>query len=410
MYKHRCICRLCDSTDVSKVISLSETPAANSFLKPEHISLEEIYYPLNVYHCGNCGHLQLLDVVDQRELFDQYIYVSGTSSVMENYLKSQARRIIDKLKLAPGSLVVEFGANDGTFLRFFKQFGMKVVGVDPARNITKEIIDIPIITDFFDKKVAQSILSKYGHADLICAYNVCAHIDNLRGAIEGVSILLADKGQFVFEVGYLADVYNKGLFDTIYHEHLDYHRVEPLSKFFSSCDMTLVHTERSDIQGGALVGYVTKKDEIRSESVDLMIAEERANGLHLRHTYVDWSKMIDLNGQNILNLLRNIKGNGHTIAAYGAPAKATTLMHHYCIDSSIIDYIVDDNKLKQGTLTPGLHIPVKDPSYLYVDNPDFIIVLAWNFADSIIKNHAKMLDLGTKFIVPLPVIKVIANL
>ena len=337
-YHHkRTCCRLCRSEELKRVLHLTATPPANAFVTEADLAVGQVAYPLDVYRCGECGHLQLLDIIDPKELFSHYVYVSSTSPVMVNYLRDQASRIIDWYGLKPGDLVVEIGSNDGTLLRFFKKAGMRVLGVDPAENIAPSESDVPNITDFFGVEVAHRIRQEYGLAKVICAYNVCAHIDDFQGVIDGVQALLADDGCFVMEVGYLYDVYRKALFDTVYHEHVDFHRVGPLNRFFSANDFALVHAEQSDIQGGALVVYVARDEMRLDDSVAALIDMERDAGLEDAETFERWEETIRQKGNELSILLHGLKQAGKSIAAYGAPAKATTLMYHFGLDSRLLD-------------------------------------------------------------------------
>ena len=401
-HRKRTECRLCRSDKLECVVNLTPTPPANAFVTAEQIKTPQVAYPLDVYRCGACGHLQLLDIIDPKELFSHYVYVSSTSPVMVEYLRKQAQRIIERAGLNPGDLVVEFGSNDGTLLRFFKEAGMRVLGVDPAANVVPSMADVPTITDFFNFDVARRIRDEHGSAKVVCAYNVCAHIDDLQSVIDGVGALLTHDGQFVFEVGYLYDVYRKTLFDTVYHEHVDFHHVEPLQKFFSANGMTLVHAEQSDIQGGALVGYVASGERQPNDSVATLIGMEHSAGLDKAETFQRWGQAIRRKGDELSILLRGLKQAGKSIAAYGAPAKATTLMYHFGLDTAVLDYIVDDNPIKQGMYTPGLHVPVLAPSVLYERKPDYVLLLAWNFAESIIARHSHYAGDRGRFITPLP--------
>lgn len=381
---------------------MTPTPPANALISPSERDREQIAYPLDVYRCADCGHLQLLDIVDPKMLFSHYVYVSSTSPVMVGYLRDQANAIIARLGLKPGDLVVEIGSNDGTMLRFFKAAGMRVLGVDPAANIVPDPTDVETITDFFDARLGARIREQYGPAAAVCAYNVCAHVDDLQGVLKGVRALLAPKGHFVFEVGYLLDVYRKTLFDTIYHEHVDFHHVGPLRAFFERNGLKLVHAERSDIQGGALVGYVGAPGETEDDSVAALVAEEREAGLDSADTFRFFGEKIARRRDELNALLTGLRARGKTIAAYGAPAKATTLMYHFGIDRSVIEYIVDDNPIKQGLLTPGLHVPILATDVLYQRKPDYVLLLAWNFADSIVARHRNYAGRASRFILPLP--------
>jgi SAM-dependent methyltransferase len=400
-HHRRSDCRLCGSQALELVLKLTPTPPANAMVSAADRPLPQPVYPLDVYRCDGCGHLQLLDIVDPKLLFSHYVYVSSTSPVMVRYLQEQCAAVIKRARLEPGDLVVEIGSNDGTLLRFFKAAGMRVLGVDPASNVVPDKSEIETLTDFFGGDLGCQIREKYGPARAICAYNVCAHIDDLRGVVNGVRTLLAPDGQFVFEVGYLLDVYRKTLFDTVYHEHVDYHHVEPLRDFFARCGLKLLHTERSEIQGGALVGYVGSPERTEEASVPAMIADERAAGLHRADTFLKWSDTIRQRGEELMALVRGLKAAGKSIAAYGAPAKATTLMYQFGLDGSVLEYIVDDNPIKQGLFTPGLHLPVLPVETLREHKPDYVVLLAWNFAESIVAKHRGYAPSG-RFILPLP--------
>jgi len=400
-------CRLCNSSILTNVLQLKPTPPANSLISKSDLDVHQEVFPLDVFRCQDCGHLQLLGIVNPDLLFKKYVYVSGTSSVMVKYLEGECNAIIKRLNLNPGDLVVEIGSNDGTLLRFFKQKGMRVIGVDPAKNVLPDAGQIETIPDYFSERVAAEILQRYGPAKAICAYNVCAHIDNLAEVIRGVKVLLDQDGQFVFEVGYLLDVFKNNYFDTIYHEHLDFHHVKSLKPFFDLHGLSLVHAERSDIQGGALVGYVGQDGRVADSSVEEMINEEILSGICEAKCFIDWGKKISKNGEELKIFLQGLRNAGYSIAAFGAPAKATTLMYHFGLDGSVINYIVDDNPLKQGLYTPGFHIPIFSADRLLFDPPDYLLILAWNFADSIIENHASYLKASGRFIIPLPFLKII---
>ncbi len=408
-HHRRTTCRLCDSGDFERVIALTPTPPANALVPESALAEQQTAYPLDVYRCASCGHLQLLDIVDPRILFSTYLYVSSTSPVMVNFLADQAKTMIDRLGLKPGDLVVEFGSNDGTLLRFFRDAGMRVVGIDPAANIAPDEPGIEAIKGFFDERTAAEVRERFGPAALVCAYNVCAHIDDLQGVARGVKALIGDNGHFVFQVGYLLDVYQKTLFDTIYHEHVDFHHVEPLRGFFDRHGMSLLHAERSDIQGGALIGYVGGAGKTADATVDGLITLERAAGLDRAETFRQYSKKIDVRKNELMSVLQGLKARGKSIAGYGAPAKATTLMHHFALDRALIDYIVDDNPLKQGMYTPGLHVPVVATTEIYRRKPDYVLVLAWNFAESIIARHRDYAGSNGRFITPLPDLQILGN-
>ena len=410
-YVHRETCRLCTGRNVSKVFALAPTPLANAFVTADKLDQEQDRYPLDVWFCNDCGHLQLLDVVDPSVLYAHYVYVSGTSPVFVRHFKDYAGYVIENFQPAPAGLVVDIGSNDGTLLRFFKEAGRRVLGVDPAQEISEQTraSGIPVIVDYFSPVLADRIRSEHGAASVIAANNVIAHIDDLAGVMEGVRRLLAPDGVFVFEVSYLGAVVENTLFDTIYHEHIDYHSVTPFLAFFSHCGLELIEAVRVDSHGGSLRGVVQIKGGPRrqGQSVRLMLDYEEAAGLNRPETYAAFADHIDGLRTELSGLLHRLKSEGKRIAGFGAPAKLTTLMYHFGLEADLIDFVVDDSPLKQGHYTPGMHIPVVPAQELYNRKPDYVVILAWNFAKPIIEKHSAFREAGGRFIVPLPKVEVI---
>lgn len=409
-HHRRSKCRLCGGTRLTGVFSLTPTPPANAFVPAALLAEAQETFPLDVFFCEDCAHVQLLDVVDPALLFEDYVYVSGTSPVFVKHFEDYARDVEDRFRPASGSLVVDIGSNDGTLLRFFKEAGMTVLGIDPAREIARRASESGIETraDFFTPEAARDIRDEKGPAAVVTANNVFAHIDDLKGVTEGVRTLLAPDGVFVFEVSYLADVYEKTLFDTIYHEHLDYHSVKPLVAFFAANGMELIEAVRVDSHGGSLRGMAQPAGGGRpvGASVAELVELEETIGLDRAETWVAYAGRIEVLKAEMLSLLGRLKAEGKTIAGFGAPAKATTLMYHFGIGPEFIDFIVDDSPLKQGLFTPGMHIPVVPSESIYEKRPDCLIVLAWNFAQPIMGRHAAYRDGGGHFIVPLPTLEV----
>merc|ERR1712166_586678 len=411
----RTTCRLCDSTLLSPALTLQPTPPANSFLA-EIPAEPETRYPLDVRFCEQCKHLQLVGIVNPEILFRNYVYVSSTSPVMVNHLLQYSKEAIEKQSLDAGDFVVEFGSNDGCLLQHFKDQGMLVLGVDPARNLAAQATASGILTipEFFNQETAELIQAEHGQPMLICANHCCAHIDDLPSVIRGVKALLHADGLFVMEVGYLLEVYNGNLFDTIYHEHCDFHRVAPLVRFFQRYGLHIFDCKVVNIQGGSLRVFVGHKDRTEVPGGNLRVQEhlrlESSAGLNELHTFKSWDQKIKKTGHELMSMIAGLRAAGHTIAAYGAPAKATTLMLMFGFEEGTIDYIVDDNPFKQGLYSPGLHIPVVPFERLFQAKPDYVLVLAWNFANAIIEKHKNLLSLGTRFIVPLPDVRVVSAL
>jgi SAM-dependent methyltransferase len=408
---HRTTCRLCDGTRFHKVLNLIPTPPANAFVPSERRSEIQICYPLDVYFCDSCAHLQLMDIVDPEVLFRNYVYVSGTSPSFIRHFEEYASDCIARFNPLRGALAVDIGSNDGTLLRFFKSAGMSILGIDPARKIAEEATRQGLETwpEFLSPSIVRRIVAEKGRASLVTANNVFAHVDDLAGLTKCIHDLLADDGVFIFEVSYAADVHANVLFDTIYHEHLDYHTVAPLLPFFERHGLELFAARRVNTHGGSLRGYVQRRSgpNNRQDSVDILVADERARRLDKITGWTEFAARIDRLGRDLSQTLADLKSKGKRIAGFGAPAKATTLMYRFGLGTDVIDYIVDDSPLKQGLFTPGKHVPVVPWSHTETLWPDYMVILAWNFADAIIANHREYLDKGGHFIVPLPELRIV---
>lgn len=405
-------CRLCDSTALEQVIELTPTPPGNNFLRADELGQPEPVYPLTVNFCNQCFHVQLGHVVKPSILFrHNYSYATGISPVFIEHLANYARDMVQRYQLPPGSLVGDIGSNDGTCLRFFKEAGLKVLGIDPAKDLALRATEAGIETlpEFFNRACAERVLAKYGPAKFITSHNACAHIDDLAGVLEGVKLWLADDGLFGCEVGYLLDVYQNVWFDTIYHEHVDFHSVAPFDKFLARHGMELIHAERVAPQGGSIRLIAQKKGGLRKRdsSVQALIDLERNAGLHEASSFKAYNARINKVKTDLSAIVRSLKARGHSIAAFGAPTKSTTLLCHFELGDGILDYIVDDSPIKQGLFSPKFHIPILPASEIYKRKPDYLVVLAWNFAESIMRTHARYRAEGGRFILPMPEARVL---
>jgi SAM-dependent methyltransferase len=396
---------------LTKVCTLTPTPPANAFVSIDQLGDEQITFPLELFFCENCKHLQLLDVVNPEELFRDYVYVSGTSVSFVKHFEEYANSCINDFGLSANDIVIDIGSNDGTLLKFFKDKKLHVLGIDPARAIAREASDKGIETwpQFFDETIVNKILVEKGQVSLVTANNMFAHADDLSGIVENIRSLLKPGGIFVFEVSYLGAVFENTLFDTIYHEHVAYHSVIPLVTFFDSKHMDFFAAERITSHGGSLRGMVQLKGGLRKAdgSVQALINYEQKIALNLSCTWIAYAAKINTLKTELVGLIDSLKKDGKTIAGFGAPAKATTLMHHFGLGPDTIDFISDDAPLKQGLYSPGLHIPILSTEAIYEKKPDYVILLAWNFAPQIMEDHQNYVNSGGRFIVPLPEIRVI---
>ena len=406
-YYHRETCRMCAGRDLTKVLELTPTPPGNRVLTEGETRLSQPAYPLDLYFCTKCFHVQLGDVVDPTILYQRsYSYVSATSPVFVAHLREYAEQTILKRGLAPGDLVVDIGSNDGTCLSFFKQAGMRVLGIDPATEIAARATasGIETLPEFFGLDLARRLREERGPARLITSHNACAHIDDLDGVVNGVRHWLADGGLFIVEVGYVLDVYENLWFETIYHEHVDYHSVAPFRTFFARHDMDLVAAERIAPQGGSIRLTAQKRPGPVSvePSVGELIELERTSGLQSAASLVEFGRRVQVAKERLLEILRSLRAAGKSIAGFGAPTKATTLTMHFGIGTDLLDFIVDENPLKQGMFTPGNHIRIGPADLIYERRPDYLLILAWNFAASIMQRQARYAREGGQFILPMP--------
>lgn len=399
-------CRICGETNLTQVLSFGATPLANAFLTRDALDAGEEWFPLDVFLCCDCGLLQLLDVVDPALLFRNYLYVSSTSPSFVKHFEDYAAAVIEQWDVPATSLVVEIGSNDGILLRPFRSRGMRVLGVDPAEAIAAAATAAGLETwpRFFDHKVAREIRHQHGPARVIAANNVFAHADDLHGILDGVNELLHPAGVFVFEVSYVLDVVEKTLFDMTYHEHLCYHAVRPLEHLFESHGLQMLDAQRVPTHGGSLRGVVQRQGGVhgRRPSVEHLRRLEVVAELDKPATYVAFGKRVDTLRDRLQRLVRELKGQDKRIIGFGAPAKLTTLMHYFQIGPNVVDFIVDDSPLKQQRFTPGFHIPILAVEEMYRAKPDYVLILAWNFAEAILKKHQAFRQAGGRFIVPLP--------
>ena len=404
-------CRVCKSTKLINVLQFGMTPLANAFLKKEQLDLPEVFYPLEVYFCENCTFLQLGHVVSPELLFKNYVYVSSTSPVFVNHFKEFATQVIKRFDLNKKSLVVDIGSNDGILLKPFKEQGVRVLGIEPAAHIAEMAKRDGIETEakFFSINLAKQIVRRRGKAKIVTGTNVFAHIDDLDEVIKGVNEILTDDGVFITESPYLVDFLKKRYFDLVYHEHLSYWAIEPLIKLFNRFGMAVVDAQKVPVHGGSIRVFAVKGRRLKETNAKVKVFQDLEQEMQLSdiNTYLKYASKILENKKRLISLLTNLKLKGNRIVAYGAPAKSNTLLNYFKIGREFIDYIVDDSPLKQGLFTPGTHIPVLPPTRLKRDNPQYLFILAWNFADSIIKKHAWFKDKGGKFIIPVPSPKII---
>jgi hypothetical protein len=404
--EHRCL--VCDSRCVEEFLDLGDTALANQFLREDQLGSSEPKYPLRVGFCHNCGHVQLMESVPPLAMFENYLYISSASDTLKNHLWDLSDELVHRYRLGTRDLVIDIGCNDATLLQGFKRHGVRTLGVDPARNLTTLTSDngIERYTDLFTAASAQNIAAQCGHAALVTATNTFPHIQDLSDFIRGVQAVLRARGVFVIEMHYLLDLIEQVAFDTIYHEHVSYWALGPMKKLFERNGMSIVDAERVPLHHGQLRVHVQRQGEgVIHDRVNKILAEEKKASLDRFDTYKDFAaKALEIK-KRLHQTLVDFVDKGHNVAGYGAPAKGNTLLGFLEIGRDLLPYIVDRSPLKQGLYTPGTHIPVVPPERLLADQPDYVLLLAWNFVDEIVEQQAEYRRRGGKFMVPVPEVR-----
>jgi SAM-dependent methyltransferase len=379
------------------MLDMGSLPLANRLQSLDSTSDE--VYPLVVYYCHNCALIQLADLVPRNEMFSDYVYLTSASKTMTEHFDRYAETVTHRLDLTSKDNVLDVGSNDGTLLKAFQRKGVRVLGIEPARNVASiaQKGGVPTLTEYFDLKLTKRLEK----VRLVTANNIMSHVGNLRDFLATVAQVLRPDGLFVFEVPWVADVLRNKSFDMIYHEHLSYFGLKPLSKALREAGLFLVDLEYYPaIHGGTFRGFACRSsDEPSPVAKEMSTREEKeADFWALR----DFSERVPKLAQDLRNVLLGLKKEGKRIAGYGAPAKATILLNYCNIGRDILDYASDTTPLKQGKFVPGVRVPVVSPQLAKTKPPDYYLLLAWNFREEILAKEKEFLDRGGKFVVPFP--------
>ena len=400
-------CRVCDSRDLQPFLDLGCTALANSFVHPDRAGHDEPQFPLRVVLCAGCGLVQIDEEVPPETLFKHYIYVSGTSDLILAHAKSLAAQFTQRYGLKKGDLVLEAASNDGTVLKAFQQYSVRTVGIEPAENIAADANTqgIETLCEFFNVATAEKVRERYGPAKVILARHVLAHVADLHGFVKGFTVVLDKDGVGVVEVPHLVPYYTNLEYDTIYHEHLCYFSLRVLKTLFGRFGMELVDVQEVPIHGGCIVVTVQHRGGPHQASpavADLLQREAQA-GLDRLEPWLDFARRVSWSKTALLGEIDRLRASGRKLAGYGAPAKGMTLLSYCGIGPERIPYLVDKSPHKQGLLTPGHHIPIRRPEKLLEDQPDVVLLLAWNFTPEIAVQQAEYRRRGGRFLLPIPV-------
>ncbi len=403
-------CRSCGSTDAAQILDLGVQPLANNLLTPADLAKPEPKFPLRLAVCQSCWLLQITDLVPPVDLFSDYLYFSSFSDLMLRHSREACDGYLKEFGLNTQSLVVEVASNDGYLLQNFVQAKVPCLGIEPAANIAKVAREkgIETLVEFFSDKLAKKLAGENRQADLILGNNVFAHAPDTNDFVAGLKTLLQPKGRIALEFPYGVEFVEHTEFDTIYHEHVFYFTLTALKPLFERHGLTIFRVQLFPIHGGSLRLFACHAGAypVEKSATDLLVEETR-KGVNSLAYYEGFGHQVRAIRDELVALLAKLKQDGKRIAAYGASAKGSTLLNYYGVGADTLEFVADRSTYKQGRLTPGTHIPIVAPEELAKRQPDYTLLLTWNFADEILAQQKAYRDAGGKFILPIPHVKIV---
>lgn len=345
-------------------------------------------------------------------MFSNHPYVTGVNMPVVSHFKTMVERTVFRYGLEPNSLVIDIGANDGTLLSMFAEKGMRVLGVDPGAKTGKlcRANGITVCESFWNSETASAFNVLNLKPDLITATAVFYHIPDLHDFIKGLRLVMDERTIFLAQCVYMKDVLERFEFDHFYHEHTMMHSIAPLKRAFEQHDMRLINVDYYDVHGGSFVLTVGLQNSVHetSPTVEHAIEAEEKFGMSKFATFENFTKKVESNREDLLSLLYDLKRQEKTVYALGAPLKGSTLLNYCGIGPDLVELATEVNQFKIGKLTPGTHIPIVEESSL-INQPDYYLLLSWNFLDFFRSKYADYLKAGGKFIVPHPDVRVIES-
>jgi SAM-dependent methyltransferase len=405
------LCHSCRQPGRRLILSLGRMPLANALLTADQLVQPEQRFPLDLTFCANCALVQITEIVPPEKLFSEYLYFSSFSDTMLQSARELVETLVPARQLNPKSRVVEIASNDGYLLQYYVKAGVPVLGIEPAANIAKVAVErgIPTRCEFFGADAARRLAESGTRADIVHANNVLAHVADLNGFAEGIGTILRPDGLAVIEVPYVKDMIDRCEFDTIYHEHLCYFSLTALTALFGWHGLAIVDVRRIPIHGGSLRIFVARAEsaDAPAPAVAALLEEEKQWGADRFEFYRGFGQRVDRLKADVRAFLQKAKSQGKHIAVYGASAKGSTLLNYFGLGGETLDYVVDRSTVKQGHYTPGTHLAIHAPEKLLETQPDYALLLTWNFAKEILAQQAEYRRRGGQFIIPIPELKVV---
>ena len=394
-------CRLCDATDLHVILELGDQPPANSLRKKISETLENV--PLTICRCPNCTTIQLTETIDPEYMFSDYIWVTGTSKGAREYSKIFADRITSKLSKSDDLFIVEVASNDGTFLQRFKEAGHSVLGVDPAKNLAElaQKNGIPTLADFFGLNVAKKVTAESGRADIVIARNVIPHVPDPNDVVGGMAECLKENGVGAIEFHWIGKILSELHYDSIYHEHFFYHSLHSINELLLRHGLNLFDVAESPISGGSLVAFFSKEKRFVTNDLKDQLESERKEGISSLKAWQDFAKMSFEHRVKLKSMIDSENLSGRKVIGYGASARSSTMLNFCGIDHNHLACVADQNALKHNRYTPGTDVLIVSPEEALKENPDTVVILAWNFKDEIIEDLKEKGFKGS-VIIPLP--------
>jgi cyclopropane fatty-acyl-phospholipid synthase-like methyltransferase len=400
-------CRFCQHELTHEFIDLVSSPPSNSFLSLEELNQPEVFYPLKLFVCDNCFLVQIDEYKKSEEIFShKYAYFSSFSSSWLEHARHYVEMITARLGLNKESFVVEIGSNDGYLLQYFKEKDIPCLGIEPAEN-TAEVArgkGIEVISDFFDIKLADRLVTEGRKANLIVGNNVLAHVPDINDFVKGLQILLKKEGVITLEFPHLMRLVEENQFDTIYHEHFSYLSFHTVTRIFSEHGLVLFDVEELPTHGGSLRIYA-RQEEDRSHEISpnakFLLEKESSVGMNDLAYYSDFQEKANKIKYELLSFLLAQKREGKKVVAYGAAAKGNTLLNYCGIKKDVIQFVVDASPHKQGNFLPGSHLPVVEEDRMREFMPDYVIILPWNIKEELMNQLSYIRDWGGKFVIPI---------